>query len=69
MRLIYLPKGAVVRKALCIFGITLAAAAGADEYWTLPIPPQGTAPADYVEPAKDLSPAACGVCHRKQFRE
>jgi len=52
-----------------IFRITLAAAAGADEYWTLPVPPQGTAPADYVEPAKDLSPAACGVCHRKQFRE
>ncbi|WP_089727308.1 multiheme c-type cytochrome, partial [Candidatus Thiosymbion oneisti] len=52
-----------------VFGITLSAAAGSDDYWTLPVPPQGTAPAGYVEPAKDLSPAACGVCHRKQFRE
>ncbi len=51
-------------------GVVLSpAAAGADEYWTLPIPPQGIAPPDSVEPAKDLFPAACGVCHRKQFRE
>jgi len=61
--------GALVSIFLVIFGIALAAAAGANEYWTLPVSPQGTAPADYVEPAKDLSPVACGVCHRKQFRE
>jgi len=52
-----------------IFGVVLATAAGSDDYWTLPVPPQGVAPADYVEPAKGLSPTACGVCHRKQFRE
>jgi len=52
-----------------ICGIILCAGSVSAGYWTLPIPPQGQAPADYAEPARGLSPTACGVCHHKQFRE
>jgi len=48
-----------------VLGIGLASA----QYWVLPIPPQGRVPDEVIEPARDLSPASCGLCHRKQYRE
>ncbi len=38
-------------------------------HWTLPIAPQGDAPADWSPLEADLDPAACGTCHPKQFAE
>lgn len=59
--------------AYLVFGAALSAVLSTvwafDAYWTLPVPPQGTAPDNYVELTKDLSPATCGLCHVRQFRE
>lgn len=52
-----------------VCGALLSAGFASADYWALPIPPQGSAPDDYAEPTKDLSPAACGLCHVEQFRE
>lgn len=52
-----------------VSGVVLSGVYASDGYWTLPIPFQGVAPDEHVEPTRDLSPAACGLCHVKQFRE
>ena len=38
-------------------------------YWNKPIPPQGPAPAGYLEYAQPIGPADCGVCHAVQYRD
>jgi len=58
-----------VRVFACLVCGVFSAVFASDGYWTLPVPSQGLAPDDYAEPAKDLSPVACGLCHRRQFRE
>ncbi len=55
--------------ACLVCGVALSGVFASDEYWTLPIPPHGVAPDDYIEPTRELSPAACGLCHVEQFRE
>jgi hypothetical protein len=40
-----------------------------DEYWRLPVPPQGPAPAGFSEAETALDPQFCGACHPKQHRE
>jgi hypothetical protein len=41
----------------------------AAEHWQRPIPPQGPAPAGYLEQAKSLLPEDCGVCHPAQYAD
>ena len=59
---------AVAFASLLVFA-GLAFALASDDFWTFPIPPQGTAPVHHPEPTKDLSPASCGICHVKQYQE
>jgi hypothetical protein len=37
------------------------------DYWRLPIPPQGEAPADWSPAERSLRPEACGTCHAEQY--
>ena len=46
-----------------------AVALAADDFWELPIAPQGEPPAEAVELTKDLSAQTCGLCHPRQFRQ
>lgn len=36
------------------------------DYWQLPVPLQGPVPPAYSAAMRDLSPAACATCHRRQ---
>lgn len=38
-------------------------------YWRRPIPPQGAAPATYLEPARGILPENCAACHPDQYRD
>jgi hypothetical protein len=38
-------------------------------YWQLPVPPQGAAPPAYHPLTRDLSPAACGLCHQDKYKQ
>jgi len=40
-----------------------------NDFWDLPIPPQGTAPDAYSPEARDLAPEACASCHVRQWKE
>jgi hypothetical protein len=40
----------------------------AADYWTLPIPPQGTPPAGLSPLEASLKPEDCGSCHSEQFK-
>ena len=40
-----------------------------ENYWELPVPPQGQAPRAWSGLERSLHPAACGVCHPVQFAE
>ena len=37
-------------------------------YWKKPIPPQGEAPPNHLEPTRGLQPENCAVCHPDQFK-
>lgn len=39
------------------------------EHWKLPIPAQGTPPADFSPLEADLAPEACGACHPQQLAQ
>ena len=39
------------------------------DFWDLPIPAQGLAPAAFSADAQTLSPRACGTCHTQQLKE
>ena len=41
----------------------------ADNYWQLPIPPQGNAPQTHHPLTHNLNPKSCGLCHKKQYEE
>lgn len=38
-------------------------------YWTLPLVPQGEAPAQWSEVERSLAPEACGECHVPQYEQ
>lgn len=40
-----------------------------NDFWKLPIPPQGAAPEAYSPEARDLAPEACASCHVRQWQE
>ncbi len=40
-----------------------------DEYWRLPVAPQGPAPVAFSKAEAALDPQLCGACHPKQHRE
>lgn len=46
-----------------------ATAAYPSEYWSLPVPPQGEAPANAHPLVADLAPQACGLCHQTQYKQ
>ncbi|HFC93149.1 MAG TPA: hypothetical protein ENJ51_10090, partial [Leucothrix mucor] len=40
-----------------------------NDYWQLPIPPQGDAPQTHHPITHDISPKSCALCHKKQADE
>ena len=44
-------------------------AATDNDYWQLPIPPQGDAPQTHHPVTHDISPESCALCHKKQADE
>jgi hypothetical protein len=44
-------------------------AAADNDYWQLPIPPQGDAPQTHHPVTHDISPKSCALCHKKQADE
>jgi len=49
--------------------VLIASVVSVDEYWRLPIPPQGQTLGSYPPLARQLTPQSCGLCHPKQYQE
>jgi len=52
-----------------LFTNTILWAAADNDYWQLPIPPQGDAPQTHLPITHDISPKTCALCHKKQVDE
>lgn len=48
---------------------TATAAAMPADYWVLPVPSQGSAPADWTDLEKSLAPESCAACHEDKYAE
>lgn len=60
-----------MRRAAYAFALwlSLTGMAWAADYWQLPIPAQGEAPASHHELTRDMSAKSCGLCHPAQLQQ
>ncbi len=54
---------------VCVLSSRLIWAKADNDYWLLPIPLQGNAPATYHPITHDISPKSCALCHKKQANQ
>lgn len=55
--------------ALALAAGSLAADSMPADYWVLPVPSQGPAPADWTDLEKSLAPESCAACHEDKYAE